>query len=146
MEEWLTRIWTDMVGRTTGPMTFRLILQPLTAIIFAVRDGLKDARAGRPYFVRALIHDPVQRPTLLREALKAVGKVLVLAVVMDVIYEFIVFRRFYLLETLLVAAILAFLPYLLLRGITNRLARLGRRGAAAEAPETVAVPRDSKQV
>ena len=29
-------------------MKFRLILQPLMAIIFAVRSGLKDAKEGRP--------------------------------------------------------------------------------------------------
>ena len=37
MEELFTRFWEDLVGRVGGPMTFRLILQPIMAIIFAIR-------------------------------------------------------------------------------------------------------------
>ena len=138
MEDWLTRIWTDLLGRVSGPMTFRLILQPTMALIFAVRDGMKDARENRPPYFRTLINDPAQRRPLLLEGFKAVGRVIVLGLVMDVIYQLIVFRWVYPFEVLLVTFILAALPYLLLRGIVNRLARLRRRGDAAAA-------RDSKQ-
>jgi hypothetical protein len=31
MDDTLTRFWNDLVGRLTGPMTFRLILQPVMA-------------------------------------------------------------------------------------------------------------------
>ncbi len=143
MEDWLTRVWTDLMGRVSGPMTFRLILQPVMALIFAVRDGRKDARENRPPYFRTLINDPAQRHPLLLEGFKAVGRVLVLGVVMDVIYQFIVFRWFYPLEALLVALILAFLPYLLMRGPANRLARHWRRGDAAAAPKSKAAARDS---
>lgn len=140
MEDWLTRIWTDLLGRVSGPMTFRLILQPTMALIFAIRDGMKDAREKRPPYFHTIFHDPAQRRPLLLEGFKAVGRVLVLGVVMDVIYQYIVFRWFYPLEALLVALILAFLPYLLLRGPANRLARHRhrRRGDAG-------APRDSGQ-
>jgi len=46
MDIWL-RIVEDMTARVTGPMKFRLVLQPLMAVIFAVIAGLKDAKAGR---------------------------------------------------------------------------------------------------
>ena len=39
MEEMLSRFWGDLMGRVGGPMTFRLILQPIMAAIFAVRGG-----------------------------------------------------------------------------------------------------------
>jgi hypothetical protein len=39
--------WEDLIGRLGGPITFRLILQPSIAVILAIRDGLKDAKAGR---------------------------------------------------------------------------------------------------
>jgi hypothetical protein len=136
MEDWLTRIWTDLIGRVSGPMSFRLILQPTMAVIFALRDGMKDAREGRPPYFRTIIHDPAQRGPLLREGFKAVGRVLVLGVAMDVVYQFIVFRWVYPVEALLVALILAFLPYLLVRGIANRIARLRRRGDSATARDT----------
>jgi hypothetical protein len=38
------RSWHDLVDRTTGPMKFRLILQPSMAAIAGIRKGLKDAR------------------------------------------------------------------------------------------------------
>ena len=42
--------WEDLLGRVGGPITFRLILQPSIAFILAIRDGLKDAKAGRFIF------------------------------------------------------------------------------------------------
>lgn len=138
MEDWLTRVWTDLLGRVTGPMTFRLVLQPTMALIFAIRDGMKDARANRPFYFRTIFHDPAQRGPLLREGFRAVGRVILLGIVMDVIYQLIVFGWVYPFEVELVVFILAFLPYLLLRGSVNRLARHWRRGDSVAA-------RDSKQ-
>src|SRR5579863_3241105 len=49
--ESLGRLWTDVLDRPGGPMTFRFILQPTMAILAALRDGIHDARVGRrPYF------------------------------------------------------------------------------------------------
>ena len=39
MEEWLTRIFENLIDRVSGPMKFRLILQPLMAVVFAVALG-----------------------------------------------------------------------------------------------------------
>jgi len=50
MEEMLTRFWENLLGRVGGPMTFRIILQPIMAAIFAVRSGLKDAKEGKPAY------------------------------------------------------------------------------------------------
>jgi hypothetical protein len=47
MDDLLTRLWTDLVGRLTGPLSMRLFLQPVMASLLAVRDGLKDAKAGQ---------------------------------------------------------------------------------------------------
>jgi hypothetical protein len=46
---------------------------------------------------------------------------------MDLIYQAIVLRWFYPLQALIVAIVLALLPYILLRGPVNRIARLLRR-------------------
>lgn len=128
MDELLTRIWENVVGRLSGPMTFRFILQPTMATIFAIRDGLKDARADRPAYFYSVLTDSTHRRDLLREGWKAVARVFVLGIIMDAIYQFIVLRWFYPFEALLVAFTLAFLPYLLIRGPVNRIARLwGRR-------------------
>jgi len=122
MEEWLSRIFEDLVGRVSGPMKFRLLLQPLMAVIFAVRSGLKDAGEGRPPYFWAIFTDPPHRREMLREGWKSIGRVFIFAVVMDAIYQIIVLHWFYPLEALVVAVILAIIPYLLIRGPVNRIA------------------------
>jgi len=64
MEDLLARIFENLIGRVSGPMKFRLILQPLMAIIFAVRSGLKDAKEGKPPYFWALFTHPAQRRQL----------------------------------------------------------------------------------
>jgi hypothetical protein len=59
---------------------------------------------------------------LLRHGWKAIGRVFVLAILMDVIYQLIVVRWIYPLELIIVAISLAVIPYLLIRGPVNRLA------------------------
>jgi hypothetical protein len=105
-------------------MKFRLILQPLMATIFAIRNGLKDAKEGRPPYFWGLFTHPEQRLDMLRDGWKRVGKVFVMAIIIDLVYQWIVSRRFYPFEALLVAIILAFIPYLLIRGPVDRIARL----------------------
>ena len=127
MEEIFTRLWNDLIGRIGGPMSFRLLLQPTMALVFAIRDGLKDAREGRPAYFYSLFTDPENRRSRLREGFKAVSRVFTFAIVMDLIYQVIVLRWFYPFQALIVASVLALLPYILLRGPVNRIARFLRR-------------------
>jgi hypothetical protein len=124
MEEFFARVWENLVARVTGPMSFRLLLQPTVAIIMAVRAGLEDARTGRPPYNWAILTaDPAQRRELLRSGWKSIGKVFCLAVVLDIVYQIIALRWVYPGETLLVAFLLACVPYLLIRGPLDRLLR-----------------------
>ncbi len=123
MEETFLRMIEDLVGRVSGPMKFRLILQPVMAIIFAVRSGLKDAKEAKPAYFWAMLTNPDSRVDMLRDGWKSVGRVFIFGIIMDAIYQFIVFRWFYPGEAVLVAAILALIPYLLVRGPVNRIAR-----------------------
>ena len=132
MEELIARGWEGLVNRVGGPMTFRLILQPLMATLLALRAGLKDAREGRPPYLWTLLTEPEQRVDLLREGWRSIARVFILAVVMDLIYEWVVGRSFYPLETLILAIVLAVVPYLLFRGPINRIARRWRRVPSAE--------------
>ena len=79
MDDMWMRIASDMAARVSGPMKFRLVLQPTMAAIFAIRAGLADARAGRPPYFWTLVSDPAQRAYMIEDGWKSVGKVFVLA-------------------------------------------------------------------
>jgi hypothetical protein len=124
------RIWSDITSGVHAPLGFRLVVQPLVALFFAVRAGRADARAGRPPYFWAVVKDAVDRRALLREAWKHVGKVFIVAIIIDVIYQVIVEHWVYPFEALMVGAILAVLPYFIFRGVVNRILR--RRYRASE--------------
>jgi hypothetical protein len=122
MHDMISRIAENMVSRVTGPMKFRLVLQPLMATFFAVRDGLKDAHNGRPPYFWSMLIDKSHRGEIMRNGWKSVGKVFILALVLDVIYQLIEIHFVYPGEALIVAFLLAIVPYLILRGIVTRVA------------------------
>jgi hypothetical protein len=121
MEEMFARFFDDMIARVSGPMKFRLLLQPVMASIFAILAGLKDAKAGNPPYFWALFTQPAHRTKMLKDGWKSVGKVFVLAMVLDIIYQLIVNGWVYPGEVIIVGIILAILPYLLLRGLVTRI-------------------------
>jgi hypothetical protein len=126
----LRDVGEELLGRIEGPFAFRLVLQPIVAAALAIRAGIKDARTGRSPHMWSIIHEPERRRQLLRETWREIKKVFIVAVLIDVVYEFVVFRWVYPLQPFIVAAVLAVLPYLLLRGLVNRLARRYRSGVA----------------
>jgi len=132
MDEMWTRVGSQLIARVSGPMKFRLVLQPLMAAFFAIRGGLADAKAGKPPYFWALLWDHAQRVEMVKDGWKSVGKVFILAIVLDVVYQIIVLRFVYPGETIIVALVLAIVPYLILRGPVNRLAR--KRKAASTRP------------
>lgn len=123
LQELLSRMWTDLLARPGGPFAFRLILQPLMAILFAVRDGYRDARTGRSPYAWTMLHDPGRRRGRLVEGVKATVKVVLLGVAIDTAYQFRVLGRFYPGEALGFALLLGFVPYLLIRGPADRVVR-----------------------
>ena len=123
MRDMFMRALMNVADRVGGPMTFRIILQPLMAALLAFRAGFKDAQHGRPPYFWTILTDPSQRADLVREGWRSVARVFVLAIVMDVIYQLIVLGWIYPFELILVAILLAVVPYLLIRGPVNRVVR-----------------------
>ena len=99
-------------------------IQPTVATILAIRAGLRDAHQNRPAFLWAVLWDPANRRELLRQGWNDVGKVFLLATILDVIYQLVVHRGVYILELLITAVALAVIPYVLLRGPISRIARV----------------------
>lgn len=118
-----TRSWDDITSGRHAPLAFRFILQPAVAAFFAFRAGRQDARDGRPLYMWALVRNRVQRGGLLREGWRHIGKVFIVAIVMDAIYQFISVRWFYPGEAVMVAVVLAVVPYLVLRTLVNSILR-----------------------
>lgn len=123
MEDIWMRIVENMHDRVSGPMKFRLLLQPLMAAIFAILDGLKDAKSGKQPYFWGLVKDAEHRREMELDGWKRIGKVFIIALVLDVVYQVVVARFVYPGEAIAVAIVLAIVPYLLLRGLVNRLAR-----------------------
>lgn len=123
MDEILLRFADHVLERVSGPMKMRLLLQPLVAIVLAARSGMLDARTGKPPYFWALATNPLHRREMLKEGWKSVGKLFVVAIVLDVAFQLWVLGFVYPGEALLVAFVLAIVPYLILRGMVNRLLR-----------------------
>jgi hypothetical protein len=136
--ETFPRAWRGLVERESGPLSFRFILQPAMAAIAAIHDGLKDARTGRSPYLWTVVrfwtaaHTRGERVGRLREGLIATSRIILLGIAMDVIYQLLEFITFYPAEALLIALLLAFVPYLLIRGSVTRVASWWGGGASDE--------------
>jgi hypothetical protein len=126
MLEMLTRAFENLIARDSGPLHFRLFLQPLVAMILAIRAGWADAWEGKPIFFCTLARDPAKTATMLRNLWRIAGKVFLVAVALDIVYQLIVIRWIYPLETLIVATMLALVPCMLVRAIGNRVVTVVR--------------------
>ncbi len=120
--ELLTRTWDDLVGRTGGPLSPRFVMQPLVSIALAIRAGLRDAAAERPAYLSAIWRRKAQRAMLLREGWKDIARLATIACALDALYQLVVLRGFYPLQTAVIVCALAIAPYVLTRGPVNRLA------------------------
>ena len=119
--EALTRNIEQLLGRASGPMHVRLVLQPVVATILAIRAGLHDARTGQPPFLWTWITVKSERQRLTRSAWKDVGKVFLIACGLDTIYQLFVLRDLFIFQVLLVATVLSLVPYNLVRGLVTRI-------------------------
>ena len=120
----ITRGWENFVARPSGPMNPRFILQPSLAGITAIVAGVKDAKAGRPAYLWEAITNPAERSSLLHGGWKAMAKTFIISLVLDVVYQIKVHHWVYPIEALFTATLLALVPYFLIRGPANRIARM----------------------
>ena len=130
----LDRVWKNIAERMGGPMAFRFTLQPCMAAIAALADGIKDARTGRDPYLWTILTNAEATAGRLREGFISTARIIVLGLVMDAMYQVTVLKTFYPGEMVLVAILLAFIPYVLLRGPLARLASfwMRREGSRTE--------------
>ena len=94
-------------------------IQPLVAAAFAIRSGLRDWREGRPPYLWSLFARG--RGEQLRQGWRDVGRVLIAAAAIDLVYQVVVLRAFHPEQAVIVAVLLAIVPYVVFRGPVNRL-------------------------
>ena len=121
MNEFIQRAIDDLIGRTDGIMNLRLLLQPCIAIIFAIRSGLKDAKLGASALVLNYAKNTENRKLLLRQVWSDIGKVFIMALVLDIVYQLIALKKLYPVEALIAAFLLAVVPYIICRALTTRI-------------------------
>jgi hypothetical protein len=123
MDDLWTLLANNLHDRVSGPMKFRIVLQPMMATLLAIRSGLKDAKSGaHPYFW-SLLSSPGHRMEIIKDGWKSVGRLFFLAVALDLVYQFIMQSSIRPRAAIFVAVVLAIVPYVLLRGIVTRIAR-----------------------
>jgi hypothetical protein len=117
------RLFEDMLAGLSGPGRLRFILQPAISLFLAIRDGVRDARSGSPPFLAALLSKRTHKPTLLLSALASIRDLVAMAILGDVISQFLIFRNIHPAAALLLGPVLIVIPYAASRGLANRLVR-----------------------
>jgi len=114
---------TELPQRFTGSGSFRFILQPILAILLGVRGGLADVKAGNPPYLFGLFFIAGRRRDLLRSGAKAISALLAMGIILDVVFQLVLYHEVHPGAALLVGPILICFPYALSRALTTRLAR-----------------------
>jgi len=126
------RFFQDVLARLSGPGRLRFIFQPTVAIFLGMRGGIKDAEQGLPPFLWALAFHGEHRRKLLRNALLSIRDLIAIAILLDMISQFLIFHYVRPGAALLVGPVLITLPYSLARALSNRVAqRKGRLSSTA---------------
>jgi hypothetical protein len=133
MELFPRSIDAGLHGRLDGPGKLRFILQPLLSTSLGIRDGIADAKAGRPPYFVGLLFKHKTTPEDRKKAFRQLAGPLTFGTVLDLIFQWIIFHQHLLIPAILVGTVLAALPYSIARAISNRIARriIARRTARA---------------
>jgi hypothetical protein len=113
----------DISARLSGPGRLRFIVQPMVAIFLGLRRGIKDAQEGRLPLLWALAFQREHRRQMFRSAVVSICDLIAVAILLDIISQFLIFHNVRPGAALLVGPLLITLPYALSRALTNRLAR-----------------------
>jgi len=112
----------ELPQRFTGPGRLRFILQPVTAILLGLHGGLRDANAGNPPYLFGLIFSSGHRGEFLRSGLAAIRNLLAVGIIMDLVFQLVLYRSVHPGAALLVGPLFICLPYAVSRALTTRFA------------------------
>ena len=111
----------ELPRRFTGSGRLRFIFQPTVAIVLGIRGGLADAKAGNVPYLFGLILGAGRRRELLRSGMAAVRNLVALGIMMDIVFQLVLYRSVHPGAALVVGSILISLPYAVSRALTRRV-------------------------
>lgn len=126
--------WEGIVDVASGRGQFRLIMQPLIAIILGVRLGIADAKEGKDPFLMRLFKTSKNRAKLARETASDLIVPFTMAIVIDGILQYYALGYVRPAAALVVGALLIWLPFSISRALTNRIYRRSGRGHPRPSP------------
>jgi hypothetical protein len=119
----------ELPRRFTGPGRFRFILQPMMAILLGIRGGLADAKTGNQPYLFSLLFHATRRGELLRSGAATLSTLLAMGIIMEVVFQLVLYRAVHPVVALLVAPLFICVPYAISRALTTRLAqKVGNAG------------------
>jgi len=113
----------DIPKRLAGPGRFRFILQPLIATGLGIRAGLADSRAGQPPYLWSVLFNRRLRPELLKSGFSTVVNLLLMGILLDSVFQWLILGISYPGAALVVGPVLIVAPYTVARALSNRGAR-----------------------
>jgi hypothetical protein len=114
----------------TGPGKWRFAIQPLFSIALGVRDGVTDAKLGKPPYLTCVLLESEGKGDALKSGLKSIAMPLTFGIVLDMILQWVMFQTLFLLPAVMAGTILVALPYAIARALSNRIARPWYYGTA----------------
>jgi hypothetical protein len=113
----------DIPRRLVGPGRFRFLLKPLVASLLGLRSGRENARVGRPPFLFGVLFRAEARTRLLAPAFGSIINWLLMGILMDSLFQWVLLGTSYPGAALGVGPVLITVPYAVARALAHRGAR-----------------------
>jgi hypothetical protein len=117
----------DLPARFTGRGRLRFLLQPTVAIVLGARGGVADSRAGNPPYLLGLLVLGERRADLARSGWAVIRNLLAVGIVLDLLFQILLYRSVHPGAALVVGPIFIAGPYALSRALSNRLVTWSKR-------------------
>jgi hypothetical protein len=109
----------ELPQRFTGPGRLRFILQPMTAILLGIRGGLRESKSGNPPNLFGLLFGAERRRELLRSGVAAIRNLVALGIIMDIVFQLIIYGSAHPGAAVVIGPILICFPYALSRQVAG---------------------------
>ncbi len=103
------------------------MLQPMIAIVLGIRGGLADAKAGNPHYLLGLLFHAEHRKEYLRSGVAEIRNLLAAGIILDIVFQLILYHSVHPGAALVLAPILICIPYAVARSLTRLACAMAKR-------------------